>query len=203
MSDTATTDETIQGYCVRCKMSIEMVNPEPVWTSRGTPGTRGTCPECGGSVFRMGASHLHDGLVAPKPVNIGPTGSKPKLAANTVYINYAEGDEETAQQIADDLDKMGMPTWLHDHSPEEVNWAGGVHPALKDCNRMVLLLSDEALDKTANREAWTFFRQKRKPVVIAQMGSVEPPDELRRSPRFDFREDYRPAFRRLIQALSR
>jgi hypothetical protein len=35
---------TIEGYCVRCKTMIEMEQPEAVWTSRGTPGNRGTCP---------------------------------------------------------------------------------------------------------------------------------------------------------------
>ncbi|MEO0562804.1 MAG: TIR domain-containing protein [Chloroflexota bacterium] len=199
----ATTEDTIQGYCMRCKMTIDMLDPEPVWTRHGQPGTRGTCPECGGSVFRMGASHLHEGLTPPQPIAIGKRGPKAKLPPNSVYIAYAPQDEDTAQQLSDDLSKMGMATWLHDHTPEEVNWAGGVHPALKECSRMVLVLTDDALSAGDVSAAWGHFREKRKPVVVAQLAGVEPPDDLRRSPRFDFREDYRSSFRRLVQALNR
>jgi hypothetical protein len=195
-------ERIIKGYCVRCKKTVEMVSPEPVWTRRSAPGTRGECPDCGGSVFRLGASYLHDGLTPPAPVKIGANTSN-KLPPNTIYINYAAADEETAQQLAADLAKMGMDTWLHDPTPEEVNWAGGVHPALKACSRMVVVLSDAALDDGGNRDAWEFFRSKRKPVVIAQISDMEPPDALRRSARFDFREDYRSAFRQLIQGLAR
>ena len=46
--------EPIEAYCVRCKHMVEMLDPEPVWTSKGTPGTRGVCPDCGTTVFRMG-----------------------------------------------------------------------------------------------------------------------------------------------------
>lgn len=196
----------IEGYCVRCKQSIEMDAPEAVWTSRGTPGNRGTCPDCGGTVFRMGASYLHEGLQRPTAVNVQkvPHTSRPKIAPNTVYINFAEADESIAQQLADDLNKIGLTTWLHDPNPSDVKWAGGVHPALKDCNRMVLVLSAAALDDASNRAAWAFFRDKRKPVVIAQIDNAEPPDELRRSPRFDFSGGaYKSLLRQMMQALSR
>jgi len=119
-----------------------------------------------------------------------------------VYINYATADEETAQQLADDLQKVGMAVWLHDPAPEDVNWAGGVHPALKDCTRMVVVLSETALHAPDNQQAWSFFREKRKPVFIVHVDTATPPDILRRSSRFDVRSDYRAAFRRLVQALA-
>lgn len=206
MSDTPQDEmQIIQAYCVRCKQSVQMENPEAVWTSRGTPGTRGECPECGGTVFRMGATHLHEGLERPEAVVVQKKArrQKPKIAPDTVYINFAAADEEMAQQIAADLNKIGMTTWLHDASPDGVNWAGGVHPALKDCSRMVVVLSAKGVGDDAAASAWTFFKQKRKPVVIAHIGDVEPPDDLRRSPRFDVDADYKTALRALVQALTR
>lgn len=198
--------QPIEAYCVRCKMTVVMDEPEAVWTSRGTPGTRGVCPECGGTVFRMGASHLHDGLERPQAVILQkhPRRQPPKLPASTVYINYADADEASAQQIAADLHKMGLTTWLHDATPADVRWAGGVHPALKDCSRMVLVLSAAALDDASTREAWAFFRGKRKPIVIAHMDASPVPDDLRRAPRFDFAgDDYKRTLRALLQALAR
>lgn len=200
------TPPPVEGYCVRCKQTVEMELPEAVWTSRGTPGTRGTCPECGGTVFRMGATHLHDGLERPQAVivNKHPRRQPPKIEPNTVYINYAEADEEIAQQIAADLNKMGLTTWLHDATPDDVKWAGGVHPALKDCSRMVFVMSGAALGSADNEKAWAFFRDKRKPVIIAQVARAEPPDDLRRAPRFDFAtEDYKSTLRQMLQALAR
>jgi hypothetical protein len=186
---------------------VEIALPEAVWTSRGMPGTRGTCPECGGTVFRMGATHLHEGMERPQAVVISkhPRRQPPKIEPNTVYINYAEPDEETAQQIAADLNKMGLTTWLHDPTPEDVKWAGGVHPALKDCSRMVLVLSGAALANPDNEQAWSFFRQERKPIVIAQIADVPPPDDLRRAPRFGFfaGNDYKSSLRMMLQALAR
>ena len=37
-------------------------NPEPVFTKAGRPATRGTCPKCGTTVYRMGATPAHEGM---------------------------------------------------------------------------------------------------------------------------------------------
>ena len=42
-----------------------MVDPTAEWTAGGAPGTRGTCPVCGGTIFKMGHTAAHDKL--PKP----------------------------------------------------------------------------------------------------------------------------------------
>src|SRR5690242_5042948 len=57
--------EAIQAYCVKCKTKREMLNPEAVYTQTGTPGTKGTCPVCGTTLFRMGTTDAHANL--PKP----------------------------------------------------------------------------------------------------------------------------------------
>ncbi|HFQ94989.1 MAG TPA: type I DNA topoisomerase [Anaerolineae bacterium] len=44
-----------------------MLNPTPVYTESGTPGTRGTCPVCGTNMFRMGYTPAHEGLPKPDP----------------------------------------------------------------------------------------------------------------------------------------
>ncbi len=200
--------EVIEAYCVRDKMTVEMLNPQPVWTSRGTPGTRGECPECGGAVFRMGATYLHEGLERPTAVQVAKKTRRkpPKLPPNTVYIAYSTDDEALAETLAEDLQKIGMASWLHEADSSEVAWAGGVHPALKDCERMVFVLSAASIADEGVASAWRFFKKKRKPMVIAQAGAgIDPPDDIRRSPRFDFAgdADYKSAFRQMVQALSR
>ncbi|HIE39419.1 MAG TPA: type I DNA topoisomerase, partial [Anaerolineae bacterium] len=57
----------LEAYCVRCRDKREIQTPEPVFTAAGRPATRGTCPVCGTTLFRMGATPAHDGLDPPPP----------------------------------------------------------------------------------------------------------------------------------------
>ncbi len=50
---------------MRCKAKRVMADPHPVYTDKGRPGTRGTCPVCGSNMFRMGKTAAHASL--PKP----------------------------------------------------------------------------------------------------------------------------------------
>jgi hypothetical protein len=67
---------------------------------------------------------------------------------------------------------------------------------------MVYVLSAQALASEGVEAAWRYFRSKGKRIVIAQLDPVDPPDPIRRSPRFDLTADYKAAFRQMIQALS-
>ncbi len=52
----------MQAYCMKCRTKREMQDPEAVFTSNGTPATRGTCPVCGTKMFRMGRTPAHEEL---------------------------------------------------------------------------------------------------------------------------------------------
>ncbi len=43
-----------QAYCMKCRTKREMKNPEKVTLKNGRPATRGTCPNCGTKMFRIG-----------------------------------------------------------------------------------------------------------------------------------------------------
>jgi DNA topoisomerase-1 len=58
----------MEAYCVKCKTKREVNNPLPVFTSGGTPATRGTCTVCGTNLVRMGRTEAHAGIsAAEKP----------------------------------------------------------------------------------------------------------------------------------------
>ncbi len=200
--DTDAENGEIEAFCVRDRVRVIMIAPTPVWTGKGRPATRGDCPICGGSVFRLGKTAAHDTMARPPLIQItdGKT-KRAKLAPDSVYIAYASDDAEFAMQLAGDLERLRMAHWLHDADPAAVQWAGGVHPALKECGRMVLIASPTSATADHVETAWRFFRQKHKRVVVALIGGV-PPDDLRRSPRFDFAADYKLAFRGLLAALN-
>jgi len=44
-----------------------MTNSQPVYTAAGAPATRGTCPVCGTTMFKMGATAAHASLPKPEP----------------------------------------------------------------------------------------------------------------------------------------
>ena len=56
----------MKSYCVKCKEKQEMLDPQPVFTSSGSPGTRGTCAVCGTNMFRMGRTEAHQGMTPPE-----------------------------------------------------------------------------------------------------------------------------------------
>jgi hypothetical protein len=45
-----------EAYCVKDKKKVEIKNPVAITMKNGKPATQGTCPDCGGKVFRIGAS---------------------------------------------------------------------------------------------------------------------------------------------------
>ena len=55
----------MEGYCFSCKGKHEILNPAAEWASNGSPGTRGTCSNCGGTIYKTGRTPEHESL--PKP----------------------------------------------------------------------------------------------------------------------------------------
>ncbi len=45
----------MQAYCLKCRTKREMRNPEKVTLKNGRPATKGSCPVCNTSMYRIGA----------------------------------------------------------------------------------------------------------------------------------------------------
>lgn len=204
MSDDFQHEESIEGYCVVCKDKRDMEDPAPVWTSNALPGTRGTCPVCGTTMFRMGRSHLHGNTQPPEPVQVIPKGAKGK-AKRAAYIAACVTDADFAVRLGHDLKQIGIHTWVDNgEKVDTVQWSTGVHPALEQCSHLIILLSGFTESTASVREAWLYFKQARKQAIVVQLDpSVAIPDDLRSRPRYDFSSDYKTAFRSLVEALSR
>src|SRR5262249_31784412 len=149
---------------------------------------------CGTIVFRMGRTPAHDRLIRPAAVRVeGSTkiaidGGR-KRAAPATYINFAHPDLEFARKLAEELENAGVHTWINleeSGQSAQVKWAGGVHPGLKDSAKMVVILSPAAKTDNAVNQGWQFFKTQKKLITLVLLGNAEVPDELRRSPRFDF-----------------
>jgi hypothetical protein len=50
-------DWLVEGYCVKDRKKVEMMNPHPVTLKNGTPATEGVCPDCGTKIFKISRSY--------------------------------------------------------------------------------------------------------------------------------------------------
>jgi len=55
----------MEAYCMKCKEKRDIKDEQAVFTSTGTPATKGVCPHCGTKLFRMGRTEAHEGLTPP------------------------------------------------------------------------------------------------------------------------------------------
>jgi len=57
----------MDAYCVKCRAKREIIDPVAEFNAKSTPVTRGKCSVCGTSLYRMGATPAHQGMVKPAP----------------------------------------------------------------------------------------------------------------------------------------
>jgi len=169
--------EVIEAYCVKCKHMVEMESPEPVWTSKGTPGTRGICPECGTTVFRMGKTEAHGQLVRPAAVKvegsvkIATSGDARRLSPPPISItrtpmqNSLPGWQPTSKMRAS---IRGLITGQV--GSQDVKWAAASTRRSKTPVRMSLYFSPTARIPELLRSLTFFFKTQKKPVVLALTG---------------------------------
>ena len=55
----------MEAYCVKCKQKREIAEPKAEFNALGTPVTRGKCPVCGTTMYRIGDTPAHAGLERP------------------------------------------------------------------------------------------------------------------------------------------
>ena len=49
-------DFSMTGYCMKCRESQTIQDPQQVTLKNGRPATRGKCGDCGTTIFRIGAA---------------------------------------------------------------------------------------------------------------------------------------------------
>ncbi|MFC2064145.1 type I DNA topoisomerase [Chloroflexota bacterium] len=55
----------MEAYCMKCKEKREIKDPQAVFNKASSPATRGICGECGTTLYRMGKTPEHEGLIPP------------------------------------------------------------------------------------------------------------------------------------------
>ena len=60
----------VEAYCVKCRTKREIQHAQAVFNVRGQPVTRGECPVCNTTLYRLGETAAHAGLTRPAPVKV-------------------------------------------------------------------------------------------------------------------------------------
>jgi hypothetical protein len=47
------TAEGVEGYCVKERKKVQIKDPQPTVTKNGRQAVKGSCPDCGSSIFRF------------------------------------------------------------------------------------------------------------------------------------------------------
>ncbi|MGC8781196.1 MAG: type I DNA topoisomerase [Anaerolineae bacterium] len=64
--------QPFQAYCLKCKTQRTAQNPRAIFMANGRPAGEGTCPVCGGRLFKIGALPEHAHLTPPAPATPAP-----------------------------------------------------------------------------------------------------------------------------------
>ncbi len=56
----------MEAYCMKCKTKREIVGPEAAFNAAGAPVTKGKCGVCGTTLYRIGKTPAHEGMVKPE-----------------------------------------------------------------------------------------------------------------------------------------
>ena len=99
--------DTMQAYCVKCKATRDMVDPSPVYTKTGSPGTRGQCAVCGTNLFKMGTTAAHAGIEKPTPQAPERKEKKSAAKAKSGKKSTKSGTKSSSKRAASSKRKSG------------------------------------------------------------------------------------------------
>lgn len=66
----------MEAYCVKCREKREILEPNAGFNSLGTPVTKGKCPVCGTTLYRIGDTPAHAGMERPARLHSHPRKGK-------------------------------------------------------------------------------------------------------------------------------
>ena len=117
----------------------------------------------------------------------------------SVFISYSREDANFAWDVALTLRELGIDVWIDqlDIAPGE-HWDRAIHAALKNCTHMLVVHSAASFTSNNVWDEWSYFLNRRKPVIPLLIESVELPFRLERVQYIDF---VRLPFKRAVDQL--
>lgn len=123
-------------------------------------------------------------------------------ATLAAFFSYSREDSEFALRLAGDLKAAGANVWLDqlDITPGQ-RWDSAVEDALKNCPRLIVVLSPAAVKSQNVMDEVSYALEERKTVIPVIHRDCDIPFRLRRVQHADFRQDYARSLQGLIGTL--
>ncbi len=119
------------------------------------------------------------------------------------FISYSRKQLYFAEAIALHLQKAGIEIWFDlQQLGAGTDWASALNKGYGNCTRLVLVVSQSALDSKYVEVEWDTARQNGREVILAVVEDVDIPEKLHDCAVIDFRTDFNSAMKRLVSYLN-
>ena len=119
------------------------------------------------------------------------------------FISYSRRQLYFAEAIALHLQKEGIEIWFDlQQLGAGTDWASALKNGYGNCSRLILVVSQAALDSKYVEVEWDTARQNGREVILAVVEDVDIPERLRDCVVIDFRKDFNSAMKRLVSYLN-
>lgn len=102
-----------------------------------------------------------------------------KTVSTSLFISYPRNARSVAGDIGQHLSRAGFQVWQDIKNIRHTErWSVAINDALRTTDRLVLLLTPDAMESEEVFNEWFFFYRKRKPIHCLMVESCEPHYQL-------------------------
>ncbi|MDH6114323.1 formylglycine-generating enzyme required for sulfatase activity [Kitasatospora sp. MAP12-15] len=101
------------------------------------------------------------------------------MSGERIFISYQRDSAEVAGRLRDALTAAGFETWLDtEQIRHTARWPLAIDHALRDADRLVVLLTEPAMASAEVFNEWFYFYQHRKPLHLIRLDDCDPHYQL-------------------------
>jgi hypothetical protein len=94
------------------------------------------------------------------------------MSDRKIFEGYARQDAEVAQTVADQIEQLGLTSWLDKRLTGGMDWWNEITARIRECDCFVFLLSDASLRSKACQSELGYAHRLRKPILPVAVGTV-------------------------------
>lgn len=81
-----------------------------------------------------------------------------------VFLSYARKDSDYVYTLARELRRIGLDIWIDQDIDPGENWDNSIEEALKNCKKMLLIVSPDSMRSDNVQDEWSYFLEEGKAV---------------------------------------
>jgi hypothetical protein len=124
-------------------------------------------------------------------------------AAPVTFVSYARADYDFALKLVQNLKDAGVTAWIDQLELGAGYWDRAVQDALQRCERLLVILSPNAVASTSVMDEVSFVLDAKKPVIVVLYRDCKVPFRLHRLQYVDCRKNESAGFSALLALLRK